>query len=71
MLIGYARVSTHDQKLALQRDALHDARCEKIFKEKLSAARGPLTPPVQAAALRRRESAIPGHLRTAAEGTRP
>jgi DNA invertase Pin-like site-specific DNA recombinase len=42
MLIGYARVSTNDQKLALQRDALHDAGCERIFEEKTSAARGPL-----------------------------
>ncbi len=42
MLIGYARVSTDDQKLGLQRDALHAAGCEKTFEEKTSAARGPL-----------------------------
>ena len=42
MLIGYARVSTDDQKLHLQRDALNAAGCERIFEEKHSAARGPL-----------------------------
>jgi DNA invertase Pin-like site-specific DNA recombinase len=42
MLIGYARVSTEDQKLDLQRDALRAAGCEMIFEEKVSAARGPL-----------------------------
>jgi len=42
MLIGYARVSTDDQKLDLQRDALRAAGCEKIFEEKLSATRGHL-----------------------------
>ncbi len=39
MLIGYARVSTDDQKLNLQQDALHMVGCEKIFEDYLSGAR--------------------------------
>lgn len=33
MLIGYARISTEDQKLDLQHDALCAAGCEKTFDE--------------------------------------
>lgn len=31
--IGYARVSTKDQKLRMQRDGLTDVACEKIFED--------------------------------------
>jgi DNA invertase Pin-like site-specific DNA recombinase len=39
-LIGYARVSTEDQELRLQRDALQKAGCWNIYEEKRSATRG-------------------------------
>lgn len=38
-LIGYARVSTADQSLALQQDALAKAGCDPLFEDHASGAR--------------------------------
>ena len=39
MKLGYARVSTEDQTLDLQRPRLLAAGCERLFEEKISGAK--------------------------------
>jgi len=39
MLIGYARVSTHDQNLDLQRDALKAVGCKKVYEDQVSGSK--------------------------------
>ena len=39
MLIGFARVSTPDQNLELQREALTKAGCQKVFEDQISGTR--------------------------------
>ena len=39
MKVGYARVSTHEQNLSLQKDALKHTGCAKIFQDQVSGAK--------------------------------
>lgn len=47
-LVGYARVSSADQGLELQLEALTKAGCERVFSEKLSGASAKNRPELQA-----------------------
>lgn len=49
MLVGYARVSTEDQNLDLQNDALRRAGCGHVFEEKESGRAGTKRPAFEAA----------------------
>ncbi|MDP9411014.1 MAG: recombinase family protein, partial [Actinomycetota bacterium] len=53
MLVGYARVSTIEQTLALQEDALRAAGCERLFTDTLSGAKAERPGLVQALAFLR------------------
>ena len=39
MLVGYARVSTHGQELDLQKDALKEVGCERVYTDVASGAK--------------------------------
>lgn len=39
MLVGYARVSTDDQNLNLQKDALSEAGCTRVFEDTMSGSK--------------------------------
>ena len=39
MYVGYARVSTQDQNIELQIDALQEAGCEEVYQEKISGTK--------------------------------
>ncbi|QOJ24684.1 MAG: recombinase family protein [Gammaproteobacteria bacterium] len=61
MLIGYARVSTDDQKSDLQEDALKAAGCEKIIVDKVSGVKTERLGLTQLSELLRRNDTRPLH----------
>ena len=57
MLVGYARISTGDQTLALQEDALKAAGCDRVFTDTIST---PLPDALEADLRRRSPSRVGG-----------
>lgn len=57
-LIGYARVSTADQSLALQRDALGAIGCETVFEDQASGSKAERPGLVEALAYARRGDSL-------------
>jgi len=57
MLIGYARIFTHEQTLDLQKDALEKEGCEQIFTDTESQAQNQ-----SAKALQRLSSSLEGEI---------
>lgn len=58
MLIGYARVSTEDQDLSLQIDALKKAGCERIFEDTASGAKSDRTSLIETLKFARQKDVI-------------
>jgi DNA invertase Pin-like site-specific DNA recombinase len=58
MLIGYARVSTTEQNLDLQMDALKKAECERLFTDTASGAKAERTGMEQALAFARKRDTL-------------
>ncbi len=58
MLIGYARVSTGDQKLDLQNDAPTKTGCERIFTDTAGGASAERAGPEQALTFARKGDTI-------------
>ncbi len=70
MLIGYARVSTHDQTLDLQRDALEKAECEKIFTDTVTGTKA-RRPGLEEALSHLRACLVTGLKAATVSGSRP
>ena len=58
MLIGYCRISTGDQNIHLQKDALNKAGCSKIFEDIASGSNDAREGLLQALSFARKDDCI-------------
>jgi DNA invertase Pin-like site-specific DNA recombinase len=58
MLIGYARKSTYEQNLDLQKDALRKAGCEEIFSDNITGSKAERPGLTKALAMLRKEDTL-------------